>query len=157
CKPSAAAGRPHAAAEPVLAGGRALAGDRGIQFIRTGGLYRSLPDVSARADRAGLDRREHPDAWFCLPSPGDDPLDPRSLAAHRFERPGSGWLHLGLGVDRSAPGARGAQDGDCLATRALTWVWAAALRRRAKAFGLHGLLASKACARTGRRGHQLEL
>ena len=62
--------------------------------------------------------REHADAWRCLPGPGGDRLDPRSLAAHRVGRLGSGRLQLGPGVDRDAPGARGTRDGDCPATPA---------------------------------------
>ena len=85
----------------------------------TGGLCRDVPDVSTRADRAGLDGREHADAWWCIPGPGGDRLDPRSLAAHRVGRLGSGRLQLGTGVDRGASGARCARDGDCPATRAL--------------------------------------
>ena len=38
------------------------------------------------------------------------------MAAHRFERLGSGRLQLGTGVDRGASGARCARDGDCPAT-----------------------------------------
>ena len=114
----AAAGRPHAAAEPTLGRARALACDRGVRYGRTGGLCRDVPDASTRADRAGLDCREHADAWWCVPGPGGDRLDPRSLAAHRVGWLGSGRLQLGTRVDRGVSGARCARDGDCPPTRA---------------------------------------
>ena len=54
--------------------------------------YVVMCQVPTRADRAGVDGREHAVARRCIPDPGGDRLDPRSLAAHSVGRLGPGRL-----------------------------------------------------------------